>query len=158
MAACWSSDPQAQQQHQITNTACKRTRRPTIQACSQAEQPDWSNPPLQLKLLLCASAGTAGQLQQVMGLCLEALAATAVLAPDAMQGLQRAAADLDLLCNLQQRLAQVISASCTCEQQLDRCEWCPITCRCLPVPSMAFNLSPGHSLRAEMINPSGAGH
>ena len=93
-----------------------------------------------------------------MGLCLEALAATGVLAPDAMQGLHRAAADLDVLRHLQHRLAQVIDAGCTCEQQLGRSAWCQLTRRCLPVPSMAFILSPGHSLRAEMIRPSGAGH
>ena len=93
-----------------------------------------------------------------MGLCLEALTATGVLAPDAMQGLQRAAADLDLLRHLQQRLAQVINASCTCEQQLDRCEWCQIPFRRSAVPSMVLTLSPRHALRAEIINNSGAGH
>ena len=74
-----------------------------------------------------------------MGLCLEALTATGVLAPDAMQGLQRAAADLDLLRHLQQRLAQVIDASCTCEQQLARCERRQMTVRCSPMPSMVFS-------------------
>ena len=69
-----------------------------------------------------------------MGLCLEALTATGVLAPDAMQALQRAAADLDLLRHLQQRLAQVIDASCTCEHQPARCERRQMTVRCSSVP------------------------
>lgn len=151
--------PQARKQHQINRSARKLTWWPTSQACSQAEQNNLSSPPAQVKVLLCACAGSASQLQQLMlGLCLEALAATGVLAPDAMQGLQRAAADLDLLRHLQQRLAQVINASCACEEQLDRDECCQITCSCWPVPSMAFYLLPGHSLLAEMLNTSGAGH